>query len=443
LLETKRAELDSINEHRILSLETMLRERETKYHTLNTAYNTLKNDFVYNLKLIDDRDQELERFDGAFMQLKRVVGDKDNEKLEILAELGDARELLNREAERVHEKTSAVEGKIVEQQNKIVEQQEQIALCKMAEHQTMNRALAAENKVQEIVESYAAEIREVDERHKHFLEQMMQRHSQETQAHSVEMKEAFGREKGVQSSLAQQDTHVEMLGKKLRETEEKMESTRKAAKMYRLKVQDMVGVVQKQAQGFEEKRRAMERKYKAKIGNISQTVADLTSQLVESEQGYETLDFQRKQLELEVKVHGDRESERERELLERITELQANVWHLHQQSVNESGRRDVVQPTANEETAKKVQGWLTQMAEMQQQQVYEVQTPTPYHASHRAVPPQHSSMAVSASLAQEASVSSSPAAFDSSAVASSTRRPSLGFAEGGSAMPSPITSKGQ
>jgi hypothetical protein len=69
LLDSKRAELDQINENRIIMLETMLREKETKYHTLNNAYSTLKTDFVYNLKLIDDRDTELERFDRAFLQV--------------------------------------------------------------------------------------------------------------------------------------------------------------------------------------------------------------------------------------------------------------------------------------------------------------------------------------------------------------------------------------
>jgi hypothetical protein len=48
-LDSKRAELDQINENRIIMLETVLREKETKYHTLNNAPSTLKTDFVYNL----------------------------------------------------------------------------------------------------------------------------------------------------------------------------------------------------------------------------------------------------------------------------------------------------------------------------------------------------------------------------------------------------------
>jgi chromosome segregation ATPase len=204
----------------------------------------------------------------TFAQLKGVVEDKESQKQEIFSELSDARELLNREAQRVHEKTSAVEGKIVELQEKNAEQQEQLASQKMEQHTEANRAAAAEAKVQEVAESYAGEIRDLDARHAHFLEQMMQRHAQETHAHSVEMKEALGREKEVQASLVQQEAHVTLLERQLHDTHGKIESTRKAAKMYRMKVQALVGEVKAQAAGFDDKRRGMDRRHKTQVNGL-------------------------------------------------------------------------------------------------------------------------------------------------------------------------------
>jgi TolA-binding protein len=82
------------------------------------------------------------------------------------------------------------------------------------------------------------------------------------------MKEALGREKEVQASLVQQEAHVTLLERQLHDTHGKIESTRKAAKMYRMKVQALVGEVKSQAAGFDDKRRGMDRRHKTQVNGL-------------------------------------------------------------------------------------------------------------------------------------------------------------------------------
>ena len=51
---------------RLRALEAALQEKDQKLSQQTEKLQKLKDDFKYNLKLLEDRDQELERYDIAF-----------------------------------------------------------------------------------------------------------------------------------------------------------------------------------------------------------------------------------------------------------------------------------------------------------------------------------------------------------------------------------------
>ena len=75
----KEKELHDINEYRIHTLETLLQEKEREIADSKARLSKLKDDFNYNLKLLEERDSELERYDSSFNNLKAVIRDRDIE----------------------------------------------------------------------------------------------------------------------------------------------------------------------------------------------------------------------------------------------------------------------------------------------------------------------------------------------------------------------------
>jgi len=70
---SKEKELHDINEYRISSLQSLLSEKSTLASTLSQKFTSLKSDFNFNMKLIEDRDRELDRYEGMIQQLQGKV----------------------------------------------------------------------------------------------------------------------------------------------------------------------------------------------------------------------------------------------------------------------------------------------------------------------------------------------------------------------------------
>ena len=79
LIMTKEKELHDINEYRIQTLESLLAEKERDANEAKQRMSKLKDDFTYNLRLLEERDAELERYDASFTHMKAVLRDRDVE----------------------------------------------------------------------------------------------------------------------------------------------------------------------------------------------------------------------------------------------------------------------------------------------------------------------------------------------------------------------------
>lgn len=97
LVQQKEKEWKEAQELRIKSLETALAEKEKQLHSERIRFRKLKEDFVYNLKLVEERDAELERYDSLFSELKNIDSVRTAEVSELKIKLDDLKSKLEQE----------------------------------------------------------------------------------------------------------------------------------------------------------------------------------------------------------------------------------------------------------------------------------------------------------------------------------------------------------
>jgi len=114
LIAQKEKELSDINEYRVKTLEEALLAKEKELSDQRRKFTKLKEDFQYNLKLLEDRDSELERYDTAFDNLKSVVRDRDIEVTELKVQVAELQSQVNQEASKLTEEQRHHEEKIAE-----------------------------------------------------------------------------------------------------------------------------------------------------------------------------------------------------------------------------------------------------------------------------------------------------------------------------------------
>ncbi|KAJ8319441.1 hypothetical protein KUTeg_004532 [Tegillarca granosa] len=98
LAAQKEKEWREVTDLRIQTLEAAIKEKDTLYHEEKSKLNKLKEDFKYNFKLLEERDQELEQYDASFKGLKAQLNVKNAEISELKIKLDDMKSCMNREA---------------------------------------------------------------------------------------------------------------------------------------------------------------------------------------------------------------------------------------------------------------------------------------------------------------------------------------------------------
>ncbi|CAI5723354.1 unnamed protein product [Peronospora effusa] len=100
LILEKEKELHDINEYRIRTLETLLRDKETAANAAKQTLIKLQEDFMHKLKLLERRNEELALNDVIFTSLKNVLRDKEMELNEVQAREKKIQIKLNRVKEQ-------------------------------------------------------------------------------------------------------------------------------------------------------------------------------------------------------------------------------------------------------------------------------------------------------------------------------------------------------
>ena len=105
LIAQKERELHDINEYRLKSLEEAIRVREETETSLRGKFKKLKDDFVFNLRLIEERDRELDKYETTCDKLKTYVREREKDIANMKIEMNELKTKLH----RVEEDTSRKE----------------------------------------------------------------------------------------------------------------------------------------------------------------------------------------------------------------------------------------------------------------------------------------------------------------------------------------------
>ena len=89
LVQQKENEWREAQELQIKSLQSALKEKERQLNNEKLRFRKLKEDFEYNLKLLEERDQELQRYDVLFSQVKSISSLRDGEVSDLKIQLDE------------------------------------------------------------------------------------------------------------------------------------------------------------------------------------------------------------------------------------------------------------------------------------------------------------------------------------------------------------------
>lgn len=115
----KEKEWKQATEQRIESLESTLQEKERQLSEERGKFQKLKEDFKYNLKLLGERDQELDRYDTTFADLKAQLNAKAAEVSECKIEVDEMKSRMNCEIKAREELQLHYQQRLKEKQAEI------------------------------------------------------------------------------------------------------------------------------------------------------------------------------------------------------------------------------------------------------------------------------------------------------------------------------------
>ncbi|XP_052770763.1 coiled-coil domain-containing protein 57-like isoform X1 [Mya arenaria] len=115
----KEREWKDITEHRIETLEQACQEKDRQLTEERGKFLKLKEDFKYNLRLLEERDTELDRYDASFADLKAQLNTKNAEVSECKIAIDDLKTQLNCEGKSREELQLHYQARLREKQAEI------------------------------------------------------------------------------------------------------------------------------------------------------------------------------------------------------------------------------------------------------------------------------------------------------------------------------------
>lgn len=116
LLISKEQELKDLQAYQINFLKTTLQETESQLQEIHRKFNRLKEDFAYNLKILEERDRELEQYDTLFTQLKIVENAKEAEVSDLRIQMDKLQQALAQETKNQEALQNHYQQKLKEHQ---------------------------------------------------------------------------------------------------------------------------------------------------------------------------------------------------------------------------------------------------------------------------------------------------------------------------------------
>lgn len=116
LLICKEQELKELQARQIHFQETTLQETRKQLQEMHRQFNRLKEDFTYNLKVLEERDKELEHYDTLFIQLKMVENANQTEVSDLRIQVDKLQQALAQETKNQEALKDQYQRKLKEHQ---------------------------------------------------------------------------------------------------------------------------------------------------------------------------------------------------------------------------------------------------------------------------------------------------------------------------------------
>lgn len=75
LILKKESELQSLTNYRLESLQSLLNQKTSHLSQVTSQFNKLREDFEYNIKVVEGRDRELKRYEDYVLTLEQKIND--------------------------------------------------------------------------------------------------------------------------------------------------------------------------------------------------------------------------------------------------------------------------------------------------------------------------------------------------------------------------------
>ncbi|KAH9514404.1 hypothetical protein Btru_025159 [Bulinus truncatus] len=119
LADQKEKEWRLILESRIEALENDCKNKDKTLTDEVTKFNELKEHFKYNLKLLEERDRELEKYDCTIAEIRNVLNEKNAEISELKIHLDDLKNVIKREEKTKDELQANYQRRLREKQAEV------------------------------------------------------------------------------------------------------------------------------------------------------------------------------------------------------------------------------------------------------------------------------------------------------------------------------------
>ncbi|KAK6188076.1 hypothetical protein SNE40_004338 [Patella caerulea] len=119
LAEQKEREWKEFTQRRIESLEVAYKQKDKDLSEEKNKFQKLKDDFKYNFKLLQERDQELERYDAVLTNLKADINNKNSEISELKVHVDEMRTQLKQEQKGREELQIHYQQRLKEKQTEV------------------------------------------------------------------------------------------------------------------------------------------------------------------------------------------------------------------------------------------------------------------------------------------------------------------------------------
>ncbi|RLN94726.1 hypothetical protein BBJ28_00015786 [Nothophytophthora sp. Chile5] len=311
LILEKEKELHDINEYRIRTLEALLRDKETAASGAKQQLSKLQEDFKYNLKLLEGRDEELALYDANFASLKNVLRDRETENSELRAREAE----LQAELQRIRQRTTEQDA-LFQQKLKDARAQMEGARWKFDDElrrlqdamETQRRA--AERSLREKDEDVETQRRELTVT---FDDVMRQRESEfkrvtddlQTKARDLELKhKAMAREGDAQRARAEElKLKNENLQQLLQETDKESKTLEWTLADVRAAKDTKVGELEKEVAALNEVKQKLLDEYESKMAELLQSLQAVEKAFVQQKTQFDDelqRHSQRKESELQA-----------------------------------------------------------------------------------------------------------------------------------------------